>query len=265
MAFGALPAVALAQFETNANPEPRAEGFVLPLKAKNHRMTSPMGGRCIPMVGGSAFHLGQDMGANDNEPIYAITTGKVRSIVPGTGSKSGINVVAHNFDGAVYEFAYMHMWPNDVMVMVMVKVEDTVRTGQQVARVDASGPTTGPHPHLEIRKERFYSSDNHFVDPVPFLKARGVDLTASASANYGEYDKNCTYYARGKADVFASAPSSAKVPARPGRNTQVSSKPGAINGKRSGDFVKVSYGSPPGGWTVSPSPRTSFPRPPRVP
>ncbi len=239
LAFGALPAVALAPFETNANPEPRAEGFVLPLKAKKYRMTSPMGGRCIPVVGGSTFHLGQDMGASDNEPIYAITTGKVRSIVPGTGSKSGIIVVTHNFNGAVYEFAYMHMWPNDVMV----KVGDTVRTGQQIARVGASGPATGPHLHLEIWKERFYSSDNNVVDPVPFLKARGVDLTANASANYGEYDKNCTYYARGKADVFASASSSAKVLARPGRNTHVSSKPGAINGKRNGDFVKVSYGS----------------------
>lgn len=62
LAFGALPAVALTPFETNANPETGAEGFVLPLKAKNYRMSSPMGGRCIPVVGGSTFHLGQDMG-----------------------------------------------------------------------------------------------------------------------------------------------------------------------------------------------------------
>ncbi|GAA1498099.1 SH3 domain-containing protein [Paeniglutamicibacter kerguelensis] len=198
-----------------------------------------MGPRCIPVVGGSTFHLGQDMGASDNEPIYAIAAGKVRSIVKGTNSKTGIIVVEHYIDGAKYEFAYMHMWPEDVMV----EVGDKVKAGEKIARVGASGPATGPHLHLEIWKDRFYSSDANVVDPVAFLKKRGVDLKANAQANFGEYDRNCTYFARGKTEVFASASAASKVLGRPGRNTEVSSKPGAINGLRNGDFVKVKYGS----------------------
>ncbi|MFF5794293.1 SH3 domain-containing protein [Paeniglutamicibacter sp. NPDC012692] len=202
-------------------------------------MTSPMGPRCIPVIGGSTFHLGQDMGADDNEPIYAIATGKVRSIVKGTSTKSGIIVVEHQIDGARYEFAYMHMWPNDVMV----EVGDVVKAGEQIARVGDSGPATGPHLHLEIWKDRFYSSDANVLNPVTFLKNRGVDLKANAAANYAGYNKSCTYYARGKTEVFASASTSSKVLGRPGRNTEVTSKPGAINGLLNGDFVKVQYGS----------------------
>lgn len=239
MAFSALPATAMAPLETQDSANSRAAAFALPLKAKQYRMTSPMGPRCIPVVGGSTFHLGQDMGAKDNEPIYAAAAGTVRSIVSGTSSRTGMIIVNHRIDGATYEFAYMHMWPNDVMV----KVGDKVKVGQQIAKVGSSGPATGPHLHFEIWKERFYSADANVVDPVAFLGKRGVDLKASASANYGASNKNCTYYARGKTDVFASASASAKVLARPGRNTEVTSSPGAINGLRNGDFVKVNYGS----------------------
>ena len=101
----------MAPMDTESEAQTRTPAFVLPLKAKKYEMTSPMGPRCIPVVGGSTFHLGQDMGADDNEPIYAIATGKVRSIVKGTNAKSGIIVVEHHIDGARYEFAYMHMWP----------------------------------------------------------------------------------------------------------------------------------------------------------
>ena len=63
----------------------------------------------------------------------------------------------------------------------MVKVGDKVKAGEQIAKVGASGPATGPHLHLEIWKDRFYSSDANVVDPVAFLKKRGVDLKANAS------------------------------------------------------------------------------------
>ncbi|WP_411730926.1 SH3 domain-containing protein [Paeniglutamicibacter sp.] len=53
----------------------------------------------------------------------------------------------------------------------------------------------------------------------------------------------CTYYARGKAEIFASPSATSTVIDRPGRNAKVSSQPGAINGLLNGSFVKVKHGS----------------------
>ena len=42
---------------------------------------------------------------------------------------------------------------------IYVKEGDTIKQGQRVAQVGATGNVTGPHLHFEIRK------DNRYVDP----------------------------------------------------------------------------------------------------
>ncbi|MCV9994775.1 SH3 domain-containing protein [Paeniglutamicibacter sp. ZC-3] len=239
MVFTALPATSQVRVNADSGSKVRVGNFALPLDPDTYRMTSPMGPRCMPVVGGSTHHLGQDMGTRDNAPIYAVAAGTVRKVVNGTGSTSGQVVVTHRIDGGTYESAYMHMWPNDVLV----KTGQKVAAGQKIALVGSSGPSTGPHLHLEIWKDRFYSSDSNVRNPRAFLKDRGLDLNSHATATYAESLKTCTYYARGKAELFASASADSKVLARPNRNAPVSSKPGAINGLRNGSFVKVKYGS----------------------
>lgn len=239
----ALPATSQMRVDGETASTVRAGKYALPLAPETYRMTSPMGPRCMPVVGGSTHHLGQDMGAKDNAPIYAVAAGTVRAIVKGTNSTSGQVVITHRIDGSTYESAYMHMWPNDVLV----KKNQEVAAGQKIALVGSSGPSTGPHLHLEIWKDRFYSADGNVRNPASFLKSRGLDLDSYATAGYSERQNTCTYYARGKADLFASASDTSRILARPGRNTKVSSEPGAINGLRNGSFIKVKVGSA-SGW-----------------
>lgn len=54
---------------------------------------------------------------------------------------------------------------NDIMTLyahcktIYVKEGDTIKQGQAIAQVGATGNVTGPHLHFEIRK------DNRYVDP----------------------------------------------------------------------------------------------------
>ncbi|RAX49396.1 hypothetical protein DQ353_10195 [Arthrobacter sp. AQ5-05] len=258
LVFTALPATSQMRTEVPETSSVRAGEFSLPLVPETYRMTSPMGPRCMPVVGGSTHHLGQDMGTKDNSPIYAVADGTVRKIVRGTGSTSGQVIVTHRFGKDTYESAYMHMWPNDVLVREGQKV----KSGQKIALVGSSGPSTGPHLHLEIWRERFYSKDGNVRNPAAFLKSRGLDLGSHATASYSESQKTCAYFARGKAELFASASATSKVLARPSRSAKVTSKPGAINGLLNGSFVKVKYGSTTG-WmnrfAVTPNPMAAAP------
>ena len=254
----APPATSDERTEVPKTSPVRAGEFSLPLVPETYRMTSPMGPRCMPVVGGSTHHLGQDMGTKDNSPIYAVADGTVRKVVRGTGSTSGQVIVTHRFDGTTYESAYMHMWPNDVLVREGQKV----KSGQKIALVGSSGPSTGPHLHLEIWKDRFYSTDGNVRNPAEFLKTRGLDLGSHATASYSEPQKTCTYFARGKAELFASASAASKVLATPSRGAKVTSQPGAINGLLNGSFIKVKYGSTTG-WmnrfAVTPNPMAAAP------
>ena len=45
-----------------------------------------------------------------------------------------------------------------------------MRAGQLVGRVGSTGMSTAPHLHFEIRV------DGQPIDPVPFMRARGVEL-----------------------------------------------------------------------------------------
>ncbi|MBR6504898.1 MAG: M23 family metallopeptidase [Clostridia bacterium] len=54
---------------------------------------------------------------------------------------------------------------NDVMTLyahcktIYVKEGDTIKQGQKIAQVGATGNVTGPHLHFEVRK------DNRYVNP----------------------------------------------------------------------------------------------------
>lgn len=100
-----------------------SDKFALPLDPKTYRMTSPMGPRCMPVVGGSTHRLGQDMGTTDNSPIAAVAQGTVRRIVKGTSPTSGQEILTHRIAGATCESASMHMRSNDVLVQEGQKVK----------------------------------------------------------------------------------------------------------------------------------------------
>jgi murein DD-endopeptidase MepM/ murein hydrolase activator NlpD len=65
--------------------------------------------------------------------------------------------------------AYGHIMPGGLLVRLGQHVE----AGQNIARAGTTGGSTGCHLHFEIR------INGSTVDPVPFMRARGVQITSS--------------------------------------------------------------------------------------
>lgn len=98
-------------------------------------------------------HTGIDFDANSGERIGAVMAGKVifRGYVRGYGNL----VVIRNKKGV--DFWYAHM------SKIKAKWNQPLRSGQTVGYVGATGNATGPHLHLEIRK------NDYPINPSLFL------------------------------------------------------------------------------------------------
>lgn len=201
---------------------PLANKWVLPLKSKTFRATSSKGPRCIPVRGGSTEHLGQDFGTDNGSPIYAAAAGKVIKTRQGTNSTSGYILIQHNVNGAIYTGAYYHMWS----ATTHVKVGSMVKPGQQIATVGNSGPSTAPHLHFELWKGGWY--EGTAVDPVPFMKARGLDLYAHATKVFPDVrPASCTYWLAEGTALRKTASTSGALIKNLGKGSRVAAKPAA--------------------------------------
>lgn len=138
-----------------------ASGWVRP--AGGH-MTSPYGWRVNPATGIYALHGGTDLGNACGSPIYAAHAGKV--IYTGVYGGYGNFVQIANNDGTGVSTAYGHI----INGGTLVAIGQTVSAGQQIAKVGSTGQSTGCHLHFEVRV------NNASQDPVPFMRARGVEL-----------------------------------------------------------------------------------------
>jgi murein DD-endopeptidase MepM/ murein hydrolase activator NlpD len=107
--------------------------------AVNFPVSSGFGWRIDPFTHKRAFHTGVDIPAKAGAPIFAIFKGKV--IVAGAYRGYGIAVLLHH-KAATYTL-YGHC------SRVLVKPGQTVRNGEEIARVGSTGISTGPHVHLE--------------------------------------------------------------------------------------------------------------------
>ncbi|MCS1352222.1 murein hydrolase activator EnvC [Mechercharimyces sp. CAU 1602] len=115
---------------------PSSSGWTWPVPSK--RINSPFG----PRSGG--MHKGLDIGGNLGDPIFAANDGKVIASRASSGY-GHIVVLSH---GSGLTTLYAHMYPGDVTV----KVGQTVRAGQMIAKIGLYGQTTGPHLHFELLK-----------------------------------------------------------------------------------------------------------------
>lgn len=135
------------------------------------RITSPFGPRG-PIAGApnaSRLHLGVDLRAGTltvPSAIYAAAAGTVRRIYR---TPLGAWVLELDHGDKVWT-RYVHMQ----RAGIFVDVGDRVIGGQHVAAASNSGaPTVHLHFEVLIRGAQ--------VDPVPWLKARGVDLTVTTT------------------------------------------------------------------------------------
>lgn len=113
-------------------------------------------------------HSGQDFVVPTGTPVMAVHTGTVVKAGPnggGDGPAYGNAIVIKHSDGKYSQYAHLSR--------IGVHVGQSVSTGQTIGKAGATGNTTGPHLHFEIRTTPDYGSG---FNPVPFLKAHSVKL-----------------------------------------------------------------------------------------
>ncbi|WP_328537413.1 M23 family metallopeptidase [Streptomyces sp. NBC_00344] len=113
-------------------------------------------------------HSGQDFVVPTGTTVKAVHAGTVVKAGPnggGDGPAYGNAVVIKHSDGKYSQYAHLSR--------IDVQIGQHVNTGQAIAKSGATGNTTGPHLHFEIRTTPDYGSG---FNPVPFLKAHDVKL-----------------------------------------------------------------------------------------
>ncbi len=113
------------------------------------------------MAGGlwSSNHTGLDFAAPSGTPIVAVANGVITKT--GSAGAYGNQTIETLDDGT--EIWYCHQSE------IGVTTGQVVTGGQQIGRVGATGNTTGPHLHLEVRP-----GGGDPVDPDPALRYHGV-------------------------------------------------------------------------------------------
>ena len=112
---------------------------------------------------GRRKHLGIDISAPRDTPIYAVLPGTVEAVSGGGYPFRGygrVTVVKH--DNNLWTL-YSHCQT------IKVKVGQRVKQGEVIATVGRTGRATGNHIHFEVRKEHGYP-----LDPLKFLPKDSV-------------------------------------------------------------------------------------------
>ncbi|WP_413758533.1 peptidoglycan DD-metalloendopeptidase family protein [Streptomyces sp. MMBL 11-3] len=162
-----------------------AAALLLPLAAAvpGHAATSAptaataFAGSCpaagVVTQGYSSTHDGVDIANSLGTPIYAVGAGEVIASGPAQGYGQWIRIL--HPDGTVTE--YGHMYQRDV------SVGQQVAAGQRIALMGSEGDSTGVHLHLRVRVGT--STSIRGIDPVPYLRDRGVGLPCTPGGGGG--------------------------------------------------------------------------------
>jgi len=123
--------------------------------------------------GYSSAHDGVDIANSLGTPIHAVGAGEVIASGPAQGYGQWIRIL--HPDGTVTE--YGHMYQRDV------SVGQQVSAGQRIALMGSEGDSTGVHLHLRVRVGT--STSIRGIDPVPYLRDRGVGLPCTPGGGGG--------------------------------------------------------------------------------
>lgn len=115
--------------------------------------SSNFGWRRHPITGRQTLHEGMDFSAPTGTPIIAASGG----IVTEARYRSGYGKLVEITHGDGFVTRYAHA------SSILVRLGDVVEKGQLIARVGATGRTTGAHLHFEVRLE------DQPLDPMLFL------------------------------------------------------------------------------------------------
>jgi murein DD-endopeptidase MepM/ murein hydrolase activator NlpD len=120
------------------------------------RVTSGFGNRIDPVHGRRAWHAGVDVAAPEGTAIRAVRDGTV--VFSGKRGGYGNLVILDHGDGVTTRYAHCRD--------LGVRAGDTVRAGQDIATVGSTGRSTGPHVHLEMRRNGHPVAPDAWIDSV---------------------------------------------------------------------------------------------------
>ncbi|MGV9457409.1 M23 family metallopeptidase, partial [Streptomyces sp. NPDC003635] len=169
-----------------------AAALLLPLAvaAPGHAATNgttAFAGSCpaagVVTQGYSSSHDGVDIANGLGTPIHAVGAGEVIASGPAQGYGQWIRIL--HPDGTVTE--YGHMYQRDV------SVGQQVSAGQRIALMGSEGDSTGVHLHLRVRVGT--STSVRGIDPVPYLRDRGVGLPCTPGGGGGGGSTTVTAWA----------------------------------------------------------------------
>jgi murein DD-endopeptidase MepM/ murein hydrolase activator NlpD len=103
-------------------------------------LTGTFGGRSDPFSGEPAFHQGLDISTDKGQPVLATADGAVES-ASYTGDYGNLVIVGHGF-GLMTRYGHLSAFG--------VKAGQTVKRGDVIGYVGATGRATGSHLHYEI-------------------------------------------------------------------------------------------------------------------
>lgn len=143
---------ALPALPENASLEQRNLGFVYdsPLRGS---LTSTFGWREHPVSGGTKFHYGIDLAADQGSAVCAFADGVVYAT--GESSTLGKYIMLQHQGG--YMTLYAHC--SDILTG-----SGSVTLGQQIAKVGETGVATGPHLHFELHDGDLYLNPIYYVE-----------------------------------------------------------------------------------------------------
>lgn len=116
-------------------------------------LSSSMGRRDDPFTGEKDFHPGLDISADKGDPVYSTADGTVVNAAA-NGGYGNLVVIDHGYG---IETRYGHL------SAFKVKVGQTVKRGDLLGLVGATGRATGPHLHYEVR------ANGRILNPLQLL------------------------------------------------------------------------------------------------
>jgi len=131
------------QDEVHPEGRPVSSGYI----------SSGFGTRTDPFTGRAAFHKGVDFAGRAGTDVVAVASG----VVIWSGDRYGYGEMVEVNHGNGYVTRYAHNAEN------LVVVGDTVKRGELIASMGATGRATGPNLHFEVLR------NGRVVDPLTYI------------------------------------------------------------------------------------------------
>lgn len=142
---------AMAALPENTSLEQRNLGFdhCTPVSGK---LSSTFGWREHPVMGGSRFHYGVDLAADEGTDVVAFADGQVYA--SGESSTLGNYIMLSHAGGYVTLYAHCSR---------ITAAGGSVSMGEKIAEVGSTGLATGPHLHFELHDGELYLNPIYYV------------------------------------------------------------------------------------------------------